>query len=143
MRRGPDPVGVPLPSVDDHGYWRGSGHDFATFIVDRLVAANTTTLHSVTNVLIELDADRAACEAHVYASMVRRDDGTMADHFAGRYLDELERRDGRWGNVARRVVVDWVRSASVGAGSGFPVPLDDSALGARTPDDPRDGLFTW
>lgn len=131
------------PSVDDHGYWRGSGHDFATFIVNRLTAANTATLHSVTNVLIQLDGDRAVCEAHVYASMVRRDDEAMADFFAGRYLDVLERRDAEWGIVDRTVVVDWARSASVGASTGFPVPLDDYAVGARTPDDPSDGLFAW
>lgn len=131
-------------SVDNHGYWTGSGHDFAEFIVGRLTEANTATLHSVTNVLVELDGDAAACEAHVYASMVRRGgELAMADFFAGRYLDRLERRNGQWGVVERRVVMDWVRSGPVGPGSGWPVPLEGFAAGARTPDDPSDGMFRW
>jgi hypothetical protein len=124
-------------AFDDHGYWKGPGHEFATFITERLRAANTASLHSVTNVLIDLDGDLASCEAHVYASMVRRDsDPQMIDFFAGRYLDRLERRRNRWGITHRVVVLDWVRSDTGGPGPGWPVPLDDYAHGARRPDDP-------
>jgi hypothetical protein len=39
-------------SYDDHGYWRGNGHDFAAFVTNRLREANSSTTHSVSNVLV-------------------------------------------------------------------------------------------
>ncbi|MPZ60564.1 MAG: nuclear transport factor 2 family protein [Propionibacteriales bacterium] len=124
-------------AFDNHGYWKGSGHEFAAFITERLRAVNSASLHSLANVLIELDGDEAHCESHVYASMVRREgEPQMIDFFAGRYVDQVERRDGRWGISHRVVVMDWVRSDTGGPGPGWPVALDDYAQGARFPDDP-------
>ena len=124
-------------AFDDHGYWKGSGHEFAAFITERLRTANTASLHSLANILIELDGDEAQCESHVYASMVRREgEPQTIDFFAGRYVDRVERRDGRWGISHRVVVMDWVRSDTGGPGPGWPVTLDDYARGARFPDDP-------
>jgi hypothetical protein len=124
-------------AFDDHGYWKGSGWEFAAFITERLAEANSSTLHSLTNVLIELDGDQASCESHVYASLVRRDaDPQMIDFFAGRYLDRLERRQRRWGISHRLVVMDWVRSDTGGPTPGWPISLDSFAQGSRRPNDP-------
>jgi hypothetical protein len=50
-------------SFDNHGYWRGSGADFAPFVTNRLMTADSATTHSITNALIEVDGDTATSES--------------------------------------------------------------------------------
>lgn len=129
-------------SYDDHGYWKGPGRAFADFICERLRAANSSTLHSVTNVIVELDEGEARCESHVHASLVRREGvPPTVDFFAGRYLDQFTKRDGHWGISHRTVVMDWVRSDTVGAGAGWPYDTAPFVKGDRSPSDPSDTLF--
>lgn len=75
-------------SYDDHGYWKGPGHELATFLADRLRNANSATTHSITNVLIELDGDLAVSESQVHATLIRRGEGPVqVDVVGARYLD--------------------------------------------------------
>jgi len=63
--------------------------------------------HMVTNVIIDLDGNRAGSEAYIYGTMrIERDGRLMQMGVWGRYLDAWERRDGRWAIVSRRVVFD-------------------------------------
>lgn len=103
---------------DDHGSWRGTGTDFADYIVDSMDGAGSASQHHITNVLIELDGDRAAVESYFLALHPYRADGG-AERLAfvgGRYLDRFERRDGSWGIARRRVVLDWTREEVPGSG---------------------------
>jgi hypothetical protein len=123
-------------SFDDHGYWRGSGADFARFVTNRLMSANSTTTHSITNALIEVDGDTATSESQVVATLVRRDTHpTQADVMGARYLDKLSRRSGEWRIDERVVVLDW-HKVEVWSDDDAPVPLDGFQRGARHPDDP-------
>jgi hypothetical protein len=123
-------------SYDDHGYWKGPGHDLAPFLADRLKKANSATTHSITNVLIELDGDVARSEAQVYATLIRRgSDPVETDVVGARYLDRLSRRAGTWRIEHRIVVLDW-RKTEVWPESAPAVPTDGFARGARCPDDP-------
>lgn len=122
-------------SYDDHGYWRGNGHEFATFVVDRLMTANQSTTHSVTNVLIDLDGDSARSESQVMVTLVRRGEPTMVDLMGARYLDKFTRRDGIWRIAERTVVLDWHRCEQWQEGNS-PMPLDGFQRGARGPGDP-------
>lgn len=98
-------------SYDNHGYWRGNGHDFAAFLPKRLMKANSATTHSVNNVLIEADGDLARSESQVIATLVRRDTHpVLADVMGAPHLDKLSRRDGEWRLDERTVVLDWHRS---------------------------------
>ena len=127
-------------AYDDHGYWKGSGHDFAAFVVARLAKANTVTTHSISNVLITVDGDVAMSESQVVATLVRRNTSPLqADVMGARYLDTLSRRDGVWRIDTRQVVLDWNKVESWGETSG-PVPLDGFAKGGRVPDDPLCGF---
>lgn len=66
-------------SYDDHGYWKGNGHDFADFLADRLQRANSRTMHSVTNTIMTLEGDLALCESHVLVTLVRRSPPDVVD----------------------------------------------------------------
>ena len=122
-------------SHDDHGHWKGNGHDFAAFIVESLPARTHHSTHAVTNCLIELDpadADLARAESTSLAHLRRTDDDGVEwlDVFAGRYVDRFERRDGAW-RIAHRVVVhDWSTSTRL-ADDAFPLPMDAFVQGTR------------
>ena len=68
--------------------------------------------HQVTNVLIEVDGDRAASEAYVTGTLWDLTEaGALAQLVAvGRYLDRWSRRDGRWAIAERWAVREWTRS---------------------------------
>ena len=123
-------------SLDDHGHWRGNGHEFATFIVGSLAQRSHHTTHSVSNVLIELapaDPEVAHAESYTTAYLRRRDEGGVEwlDLFAGRYVDRFERRAGTW-RIARRVVVhDWSVSTRLDAEMSFPLPMEGFTQGRR------------
>lgn len=126
-------------SVDDHGYWKGAGRDFAPFVVNRLAEANSATTHSVTNVLIEVDGDEAFSESQVMVHLLRRDtDPVETDVMGGRYLDRLSRRDGAWRIDERTVVLDWT-TTYLWDGAPPPVPLGGFAWGRR--EGRRDPVF--
>ncbi|MEU6561534.1 nuclear transport factor 2 family protein [Nocardia nova] len=121
-------------SYDDRGYWRGNGHEFAVFIADRLMTANSATTHSVTNILIDITGDTAVSECQVRATLVRRDEPVI-DVVGARYLDRLTRRDGTWRISHRTVVLDW-RTTEDGSAASAPFAVGDFVRGGRRPDDP-------
>ena len=54
-------------SYDDHGHFKGNGHEFADFIIESLRGRCHATSHVVTNILVELDPtdhDRATGESY-------------------------------------------------------------------------------
>lgn len=97
--------------TDQHGPFDGPGTEFAQVVVDGAKKVwDHVGNHHITNALIEVDGDRARAEVYFLAFHPHADDGRPAmGIISGRYLDHLERIDGRWG-IARRVVVsDWTR----------------------------------
>lgn len=63
--------------------------------------------HQVTNILIQLDGDRAGSEAYISGTMrMEREGKLMQLGVWGRYLDAWEKRDGRWGLARREVTFD-------------------------------------
>jgi hypothetical protein len=126
-------------SYDDRGYWKGPGHELASFLADRLRTSNSATTHSITNVLIEVDGDVARSEAQVHATLIRRDsDPVEADVIGARYLDRLSRRAGEWRIEHRTVVLDWCKT-EVWPATAPPVPIEGFARGGRRPEDPSYG----
>jgi len=123
-------------STDNHGHWKGNGHDFAEFIVQSLPQRTHHTTHSVANVLIELDPqDDNLAQAESYAiAYLRRTDAEGAewlDLFSGRYVDRFERRDGHWRIADRVVVHDWSTSTRLDAGGSFHLPMEGFTQGCR------------
>ncbi len=78
------------------------------------------TSHNITNHLCEIDGDTAYCESYVVGGLFWLDGKTTTIAF-GRYLDQLEKRDGEWRMKTRRCTIEmtadtdatWVYSKNV------------------------------
>jgi hypothetical protein len=95
-------------AIDDHGAFLGAPQEFADWALGYHRDHQKTTYHLILNHSCELDGDTAHGETYCVYIGVNRS-GTV-DVIGNRYIDRLERRDGRWA-IARRVcVVEWVSS---------------------------------
>ena len=91
------------------------------------------TSHNITNHLCTIEGDTAYCESYVVGGLFWLDGKTTTIAF-GRYLDQLEKRNGAWRLVTRRCTIEmsadtdgtWVHSKNV---KGF-------LKGLRDKDDP-------
>lgn len=103
-------------ATDDHGMYTGSGRGFARYVMES-ASSMISTVHSVSNVTIELAGDTAHSEAYVHVVMrMPSGDGGAADHIIhARYIDRFERRDGGpWRIADRLVAYDLTRIDPVG-----------------------------
>ena len=73
------------------------------------------TTHMLAQSLIEIEGPVAWAETYVLANhSVKRGEGELwLETFAGRYVDQLERRAGDWKIRTRQVVYDWSRMRKV------------------------------
>ncbi len=98
------------------------------------------TTHMVGNAIIALDGDVARSELYYLSSSVvdaPDGDGRQLRMRAGRYVDRIERRDGRWRIADRVVVEDWCRFTPL-----LPTPPGASFRpGAQGAGDPLYGLI--
>ena len=93
----------------DYGNYEGPAQDFAGLVVAALKDNYELTRHALSNMLVDLQASRAHCETYVKADHLLRG-AALEMCFGGRYLDLLEKRDGQWRILHRRVVMDWVKT---------------------------------
>jgi hypothetical protein len=78
------------------------------------------TSHNITNHLCEIRGDTAYCESYVIGGLFWLDGKTTTIAF-GRYIDQLERRNGEWRIATRRCTIEmsanadgsWVFSTNV------------------------------
>lgn len=133
-------------ATDNHGIFDGDAHEFADMVVPMLAKSYRCTQHQLTNMLIDIDGDRARAETYFTAYHREHDapEGSSGEGaeprmvvFGGRYLDELECRDGRWGILARVVAHDWSDAYSL---SLYP-EVDRFVQAAGVEDDPSSRLF--
>jgi hypothetical protein len=117
-------------AVDDHGVFVGSPQGFADWVIEVCRTRLQSSSHMIMNHTCEIDGDTAHAETYVLtATMPLKVNG-------GRYIDRLERRDGRWGIVARKLVLDWW-FPNEAAGSGImPEQINAAGPPARDASDP-------
>ena len=99
------------------GMYQGTGAGFLEWVWQQH-AAMMGHSHQITNVLIEVDGDRAASEAYVTAALrLEQDANAQATEIVsrGRYVDTWSRRDGRWAIDHRRFVEDFTTTYAVTA----------------------------
>jgi len=100
-------------SYADFGEYKGSGRGWIDYICQR----HRDFLHhshQVTNILIDLDGDRAGSEAYVTATLRARDgERLLQRQFWARYVDQWSRRDGRWAIDRRECVIDFDQLSEV------------------------------
>ena len=106
--------------------------------IDHICAQHRRMLHhshQVSNVLIDLDGDRAGSEAYVTAALRGyRNEQLIQMTIWARYLDRWSRRDGRWGLEHRSVIRDFDEVREV-------TPLHHHDDGRRDRSDPSYGVL--
>ena len=114
--RSVDRLDIPL----GHSIWHEDGQaDYGKAVyqgngrgvIDHICAQHRHTLchsHQVSNIIIDLDGDRAGSESYVTATLrVRRGEQLAQITVWGRYIDQWSRRGGRWGLDKRISVRDF------------------------------------
>lgn len=119
-------------SIDYHGAFRGSGREFADYICNHSPISKTARFlhHSLGQSIFTIDGDRAFGET--YFNFHMQTDAASVFQGLGRYVDEFERRDGRWLVKERRVVTEWTgihQVTTVGPG-------EQDIAGSRDRNDP-------
>jgi hypothetical protein len=111
-------------AIDDHGdIFRGSADDFVPWVLDVLRRRFVSTMHCVTNILVEVDGDEATAESYLIAHHVvaaEREEDRKMRIFGARYVDRFEWRPQAGWRIAHRVVVaDWQVEPD---GAFYPLP---------------------
>jgi hypothetical protein len=127
-------------------WWPAATADYGDGVVDALIwsettvaalAALTRTQHFIGNLLVDIDGDTATAECYCRAyHEAAGANGPTEFEVAGRYLDQLERRDGEWRIVHRRYVMDWNRNGPSTASWDNGLYARLTRRGARFPTDP-------
>ena len=95
-------------SVCEYGpYFEGSGYELSEWLA-LAHQGFTATTHQMTNMLINVDGDRASSETgHVGVTYNDSDPENIRANFSfSRYLDKWECREGEWLIVNRKVLSD-------------------------------------
>ena len=108
-------------AVDDHGVFVGSPVEFADWVIAMHTASHLSHQHCQFNSTVDLDGDVAHTETYYMFVGLNRTGEPLAVS-GGRYLDRLEKRDGRWAIALRVCVRDWAPLKET------PETLDQAAL---------------
>lgn len=89
------------------GFYQGNGRG----VIDHICAQHQHALHhshQVSNIIIELDGERAGSESYVTTTLrVQRGEQLKQIIVWGRYVDQWSRRNGRWGLDKRVSILDF------------------------------------
>ena len=93
----------------DYGFFKGSGTDWVPVVME-VEAATPNRWHVSTGVMVQVKGDHAKSECYgISVGSSENEQGELQDTmFGGRYLDELEKRDGQWKISRRRYIADWI-----------------------------------
>ena len=110
-------------SFDDHGTVKASGPEYVAVMMDRIVERTEVMSHILGQSLINVDGDTASAETFFIGFFrLPGDEGepAMMTQLVGRFVDKLERRDGRWKIRHRTCVRD----------TSITVPVEQDAYAA-------------
>lgn len=132
-------------ATEDHGgIFSGTAVDYIDSIASTLVHPRALSMHGLSNVLVDVDADRARAESYVTAFARVRTPGGPGDTLtAARMIDDLERVDGTWAIRHRHLVWEWNHDMDVAEGWAFGTLVHDPARllrGGKHPHDPVYGV---
>lgn len=108
--------------IDDHGIFKGNAQEFCDWVMVELQKYDASQ-HIIGTQNVEVAGSKAVCESYFIAvHIIPTPENTKELIVAGRYIDELEKREGEWKLTLRRCVFDWNRMT------------DSAALPSRDPD---------
>ena len=106
-------------ATDRHGAYQGSAAGFLEWVRPQFTARFAATMHSISNVAIDLDGPRAFSRCQVRADHLIKDElGGGIFQFWGDYVDVFERRAGQWKILHRIVARRFVNVVPPSAGNG-------------------------
>lgn len=91
---------------DDRGAFVGSPQEFIDWVFPHLKTAAGTS-HNISNVSCEIDGDVAHAESYITFHVWALDAKSVIVGGA-RYIDRLERKNGRWGISHREALMDYL-----------------------------------
>lgn len=91
--------------IDEHGHAINPGPKYAQWANAIHSAGSKLHTHNITTHVCEIDGDVAHCESYVLVALLNKDE-VSARLISGRYIDRLERRNGKWKIALRRSTVD-------------------------------------
>jgi len=118
-------------AIDDHLGFSGPVDDFLDWAFT-YQERGVRHQHYIGNHLAEIDGDSAHAETYFFFVASPPDDDAPLSIYGGRYIDRLERRDGRWSIVVRRLLVEWATSADSS------LPVGDLGVGGHIARDRTD-----
>lgn len=123
--------------IDHHTGFDGGVEEFIEWVRPKLSVIGGT-MHHIGNHLVELHDDWAISESYSTATHWGGPEGVgMIDFTSGcRYVDLMERRDGRWAITERWAVREWTRSDA----GRLTRPESAGPRGRRDGTDPLDAL---
>ena len=92
-------------AMDDHGFYVGPVEEFIELVFPLHEKMFQTTQHHISNHTCEIDGDTAHTETYFTFMGLNK----AAPYFVsstGRYLDRLERRNGKWAIAARVCITE-------------------------------------
>jgi SnoaL-like domain len=122
--------------IADYGpdVFQGSGRDFIDFVC-RQHANTLCHSHQMSNIIIELDGDRAGSESYVTATLrIMRGEQLSQISVWSRYIDTWSKRDSRWAIDKRIAIRDFSEIRDVTA-------MGADVIGRRDRDDPSYGVL--
>ena len=95
-------------SFDDHGRVKAPGPEYARIMTGIIRERTDAVSHILGQSLIKVEGDTAAAETFFFAllRLPNKDGPARLNQLAGRFVDRLERIDGRWKIKARTCVRD-------------------------------------
>jgi len=103
------------PIYPDLFHWNDNAWKFVPDAMKGFTKVKITQ-HRISNILIELDGDKATAETYVWAYHVHEENGVDKEGIlGGRHLFNLEKRNGEWRIMKRFTIFDWNQNQDASA----------------------------
>lgn len=121
-------------AMDHHGAIDGSVGDFIERVIPLLRERYEATMHTLGQSIIDVEDDRAYAETYNVAYHRGGEKGRSTLVTVGnRYVDVLERRQGEWRILDRKVILEW---SKLDADVTVTHPVENFPLAHRDRSDP-------
>ena len=123
----------------DYGAYKGPAHPFCGPLTGA-IRRYENTQHIISNVLIESDGAEARTETYVTAHHYLAGEPDTEMTYIGRYLDQMQKRDGVWKIAYRKIVMTWHQNTEGSKDLERNPSLQAITEAGRYPDDPWFGF---